>query len=98
AKGGGAASAPAELAMGFAVAQQIVQSQPSLIQPQPPPLPGGPASAPGALDLLSPADAARLLGVSEADVLTSIAAGDLKAKKIGAAYRITRAALDEFLK
>ena len=44
------------------------------------------------------ADAAKLLGVTEADVLTSIASGDLKAKKIGAAYRITRAAFDEFLK
>ena len=49
-------------------------------------------------DLLSPADAAKLLGVSEGDVLTSIAAGDLKAKKIGSTYRINRAALEEFLK
>jgi excisionase family DNA binding protein len=48
--------------------------------------------------LLSPADAARVLGVSEADVLESITAGDLKAKKIGSSYRISRVALEEFLK
>jgi excisionase family DNA binding protein len=35
--------------------------------------------------------------VSEADVLAAVEAGDLKAKKIGTAVRITKAALDEFL-
>ncbi len=49
-------------------------------------------------DLLTPADAAKALGVTEADVMSSIESGDLKAKKIGSAYRITRAAFDEFLK
>jgi excisionase family DNA binding protein len=96
AKGGGAAGAPAEMAMGFAMAQQIM-AQGGLSGGTPPPLPPA-AAAPGGIDLLSPADAARLLGVTEADVLSSIAAGDLKAKKIGSAFRITRAALDEFLK
>jgi excisionase family DNA binding protein len=48
-------------------------------------------------DLLTPADAAKALGVTEADVMASIEAGDLKAKKIGSAYRITRAAFNEFL-
>ena len=96
AKGGGAVSAPAEMAMGFAMANQLVQQQPGLLQPSP--LSGSPATGAGGLDLLSPADAARLMGVSEADVLSSITSGDLKAKKIGASYRITRPALDEFLK
>ena len=54
------------------------------------------ASATG--ELLSPADAAKILSVSEEDVMASVTAGDLKAKKIGNAYRITRQALDEFLK
>lgn len=102
-KGGGAGSAPAEMAMGFAMAQQLVQQGTLTGAAQPPPLPAvaGTAAAPSAavaLDLLSPADAARLLGVTEADVLSSITAGDLKAKKIGSAYRITRAAIEEFLK
>jgi len=57
----------------------------------PPPVP------PGIPELLTPADAAKALGVTEADVMASIESGDLKAKKIGSAFRITRAALDQFL-
>lgn len=58
--------------------------------------PAAAAAAP-AFDLLSPADAAKLLGVSEADVMASLESGELKGKRIGSAYRITRAALQEFL-
>jgi excisionase family DNA binding protein len=39
-----------------------------------------------------------LLGVSEGDVMQTLEAGDLKGKKIGSTWRITRAAIDEFLK
>jgi len=69
------------------------------MQGTPPPLPGAaaPAATGGAPDLLSPAQAAELLGVTEADVISSIDAGDLKGKKIGSAYRISRAAIDAFL-
>jgi excisionase family DNA binding protein len=49
------------------------------------------------VELLSPADAAKALGVSEADVMTVLESGDLKGKKIGSAWRITRAALDAYL-
>ena len=94
-KGGGAGSAPAEMAMGFAMAQQMMQ-QPGGIAGVPSPAPA--QSVPSTPELLTPADAAKTLGVSEEDVMASINAGDLKAKKIGASYRITRAALDEFLK
>jgi len=45
----------------------------------------------------TPAQAAQALGVSEADVMQSLESGDLKGKKIGSSYRITRAALNEFL-
>ena len=38
------------------------------------------------------------MGVSEADVIATIESGDLKAKKIGSQFRITRASLDDFLK
>ena len=64
----------------------------------PPPLSGATASATGLPELLTPADAAKALGVSEDDVMASLNAGDLKGKKIGSAWRITRAALEEFLK
>jgi excisionase family DNA binding protein len=42
-------------------------------------------------------EAARVLGVSEADVMSAITEGTLKAKKIGSQYRITRAAIEAFL-
>lgn len=59
------------------------------------------ASAPAAAavpDVMTTAEAAAYLKVSEADVLALIEAGDLKARKIGSQYRVGRAVLDEFLK
>jgi excisionase family DNA binding protein len=79
--------------------QQIAQSFGAGQSTSPVTIPGAPGSGPAiAPDLLSPADAARVLGVSENDVLTSLADGSLKGKKIGATWRITREALDQFLK
>ncbi|MEJ5313011.1 MULTISPECIES: SPFH domain-containing protein [Anaerolinea] len=49
-------------------------------------------------DVMTPAEAAAILKVSEEDVLAAINAGDLKARKIGNAYRISREALETFLK
>jgi excisionase family DNA binding protein len=46
---------------------------------------------------MSPADAAKALGVAETDVLAILESGDLKGKKIGSAWRIRRAAIDEYL-
>jgi excisionase family DNA binding protein len=48
--------------------------------------------------VMTPGEAAQVLRVSEEDVIASITSGDLKAKKIGNAYRISKEALDEFLK
>jgi excisionase family DNA binding protein len=102
-EGGAMANTAAQLGAGLAMGQQMMQAMgaaqttPGAV---PPPLSGA-ASAPpviGTPELLSPADAARALGVTEADVMATIQSGELKAKKIGAAYRISRAALDEFLK
>jgi excisionase family DNA binding protein len=47
---------------------------------------------------MTPTEAAAYLRVSEEDVIAAINAGDLKAKKIGNAYRISKDALDQFLK
>jgi excisionase family DNA binding protein len=49
-------------------------------------------------DVMTPAEAAAVLRVAEEDVIAAITAGDLKAKKIGNAYRISKDALDAFLK
>ncbi len=101
-QGGGAGGMASEMAIGMAMAQQMMQQQGGALGPQatpaagtPPPLPSAASTAPG---LLSPAEAAQALGVSEADVLQTLEAGDLKGKKIGSAWRITRTAIDEFLK
>jgi len=60
-----------------------------------------PAGAPppgGSPTVMTPAEAATFLRVSEEDVLAAIASGDLKAKKLGSAYRISKEALEAFLK
>src|SRR5437763_6169217 len=94
---GGAGSTPAEMAMGFAIAQQMIQQPGGIIGTQPATA-STQAGAGASPEMLTPADAAKILSVSEEDVMASVTAGDLKAKKIGNAYRITRQALDEFLK
>ncbi len=58
-----------------------------------------PSSTPPAIPpVMTPSEAAAFLRVSEEDVIAAINAGDLKAKKIGNAYRISKEALEEFLK
>jgi len=52
----------------------------------------------GMPDILTPSEAASYLKVSEEDVIAAITAGDLKAKKLGNAYRISKSAIEEFLK
>jgi excisionase family DNA binding protein len=94
----------AEMAVGFAIAKEMM-SQAGGVLAQTTPAAGGaagvppsvPAGATGLPQLLTPADAAAALGVSEADVLASLEAGDLKGKRIGTQWRVTRAALAEFL-
>ena len=48
--------------------------------------------------VMTPGEAAQVLKVSEEDVAAAIEAGDLKARKLGSAYRISKEALDDFLK
>jgi excisionase family DNA binding protein len=95
AKGGpGIAGSAAEIAMGFGMANQMMgQGAFNMNAPQTAPA----AAAAPATDILTPAQVAQTLGVTEGDVIASIDAGDLKGKKIGSQYRITKAALDEFL-
>jgi len=92
--GGGIAGLAAQFALGNQVARDFAST--------PPPLPAAPAPAPAAMpplpELLGPGEVASVLGVSEADVLAALADGSLKGKKIGSAWRVTRAALDEFLR
>jgi excisionase family DNA binding protein len=60
---------------------------------------GGAAKVPAGIpDVMTPAEAAGILRVSEEDVLAAISSGDLKAKKLGSAFRISKEALEAFLK
>ncbi len=104
-QGGGTASSAAELGAGLAIGQQMAQAfatgvgAPAAAAPGlvPPALSSAPPPN-GLPELLSPADAAKALGVGESDVMSALAEGSLKGKKIGSAWRITSQALDEFLK
>ncbi|MCL4561198.1 MAG: SPFH domain-containing protein [Chloroflexi bacterium] len=63
--------------------------------------PEGPSSGggtpPPTSDVMTPTEAAAYLRVSEEDVMAAITSGDLKARKIGNAYRISKDALDAYL-
>ncbi len=97
-QGGGTANAAAQLGAGLALGQQMANSM-SGAQSTPPVAPTSATVSPSGLpETLSPAEAAKVLGVSESDVLTALGDGSLKGKKIGTAWRITRSALEEFLK
>jgi len=106
---GGMAGTAAGLGAGLSMGQQLAaamsapQSTPPAAPPgaAPPVIPVTGVTPPPALasaDLMTPADVARALAVSESDVLATLEKGELKGKKIGATWRITKAALDEFLK
>lgn len=138
---GGAVAAPAQMAMGFAMAQEMMRGMQGGMAPGHAPgtqaaggagqgapggtpfgqdaarvegqndvsgrgdaagalsgaAPAGGAADLGGLTVLTPEQAAQLLSVPVEDVMASIQAGDLKARKIGTAWRIARSALDEFL-
>src|SRR3990172_3698318 len=57
----------------------------------------GTAAAAAAPDVMTPSEAATYLKVSEEDVMTAIKGKQIKAKKIGDSYRISKDALDEYL-
>jgi excisionase family DNA binding protein len=95
--GAGAAGTAAELAVGFGLAQQMMQQGFTGGTATPTVAPPAPAAAAGLPELLSTAEAAQALGVSEADVLAVLESGDLKGKKIGATWRISRAALTSYM-
>lgn len=94
--GAAAAAVPAQMAMGFGMAQEMMRSMaPNTAAPPPAASVATPATTP---EVLTPEQAAQLLAVSVEDVLASIASGELKARKIGNAYRIAKTALDDFLR
>jgi excisionase family DNA binding protein len=101
---GGPGGMAAEMAVGMAMAQQMMNQSGGIMGPQATPAVSAPAAAAtgGAAagqepQLLTPAQVAQLLGVAESDVMSSLQKGDLKGKQIGTQWRVTRAAVDQFL-
>jgi excisionase family DNA binding protein len=77
----------AGMGIGSAIADSIKQSgQPS-----------GAGMTAATPEVMTPSEAASYLKVAEEDVVAAIEAGQLKAKKIGSAFRISKDALDAFL-
>jgi len=101
----GTAGIGAELAAGLAMGQSMMQGMGGAAQAQTQPgfVPGAavagaasPAAAP--IALMTPEQVAEALGVSPADVLQELEAGNLKGRKIGSQWRVPQAALDDFLR
>ncbi|ALN60690.1 DNA binding domain, excisionase family [Lysobacter enzymogenes] len=95
--GDASAAVPAQMAVGFGIAQEMMRGMQGAAPAQAA-APGDAAPAAAGLEVLTPEQAAAALGVSVEDVMAAIAAGDLKARKIGNATRIARSALEEFLR
>jgi len=97
--GSGVGGVGAEMAVGMSMAQQMMNQPGGVMSQTTPAAAGAPASPQSGIpETIGPADAAKALGVSETDVIASLEAGDLKGKKIGTQWRITRSALADFLK
>ena len=95
-EGGGAgltAGIGAGVGLGNLLSNTLQGQQQQQQAPQAAPQSGGG----GMPDVMTPAEAAAILRVSEEDVKAAIEAGDLKARKLGSAYRISKGALEDFL-
>jgi excisionase family DNA binding protein len=98
--GGGVGGMAAQMAVGMAMAQQMMNQTGGALGAQATPgiqVPPGATPPAAAPDLLTPAQVAQLLGVAESDVMASLEKGDLKGKQIGTQWRVTKAAVDQFL-
>jgi excisionase family DNA binding protein len=96
--GAGVGGIGAEMAVGMSIANQMLNQPGGITAQTTPPAVGAGAPAAGIPETLGPAEAAKILGVSEADVVSSLEGGDLKGKKIGTQWRVTRTAIADFLK
>jgi excisionase family DNA binding protein len=95
---GGAGGMATQMAVGMAMAQQMMNQAGGILGSQATPGVQAPGAAQAeAADLMTPGQVAQLLGVAESDVMASLEKGDLKGKQIGTQWRITRAAVDQFL-
>ena len=91
----GGAGLTAGIGAGMGIGNLMQQATSGAMQQQ---AGGGAKAAAGIPDVMTPSEAAAILKVSEEDVLAAINDKSLKAKKMGNVYRISKSALEEFLK
>jgi len=95
----GGAGLTAGIGAGMGIGNVLSSSlQQQAAQPQGGAPAAGAAAAAAMPDVMTPAEAAEFLKVAAEDVVAAIEAGDLQARKIGSAYRISKDALQDFLK
>jgi excisionase family DNA binding protein len=95
----GGAGLTAGIGAGMGIGNVLSQSLQGVAQnAQQQPANGASAGVPAMSEVMTPAEAAAVLRVSEEDVVAAIKGGQLKAKQIGNAYRISKEALEEFLR
>jgi excisionase family DNA binding protein len=105
--GGSAAGMGMGMGAGMGMGQMMAgvfggmqQQQPGQQQAAPGAAGAAPAAAAGPKEtpnIMGVTEAAEYLGVSVEDVVQLCTSGELKAKKIGSQYRISKAAIDEFM-
>lgn len=94
----GGAGLTAGIGAGMGIGNVLSGSLAGMTQGQAQTQPTAPAAAAGMPDIMTPSEAAGFLKVSEEDVLAAINAGELKARKIGSAYRVSKESLQEYLR
>ena len=94
----GGAGLTAGIGAGMGIGNVLSGSLAGMTQGQSQTQPTAPAAATGMPDIMTPAEAAGFLKVSEEDVLAAINAGELKARKIGMAFRVSKESLQEYLR
>ncbi len=93
----GGAGLTAGIGAGMGIGNLMQQATSGAVQQQSQQPASGGAAAKSMPDVMTPSEAASILKVSEEDVIAAINDGSLKAKKLGNAYRISKASLEEFL-
>lgn len=94
---GGGAGLTAGIGAGVGIGNVMGQALKGAVssgQPQAAAGAGGGSAIP---NVMTPGEAAKVLKVSEEDVMSVIESGDLKAKKLGKAFRISKESLEDFL-
>jgi len=95
----GGAGLTAGIGAGMGIGNVLSQSLQGMAQPKPNIESPSPSNTSQTVsDVMTPSEAAAYMKVAEEDVVAAIQSGDLKARKIGSAYRISREALDAYLK